>query len=75
MNMTLIGTIFRPVGVDRTATAPKLSTFDRLYDVWRQRQTLRKLDINALNDIGISRKDAFAEARRPFWDAPSTWRK
>ena len=73
--MTLIDIFFRPVGLNRTATEPKLSTFDRLYDVWRQRQTLRKLDIDALNDIGISRKDAYAEARRPFWDAPNTWRK
>ena len=72
--MTLIDTFFRPLDLNRTATGPKLSTFDRLYDVWRQRQALQKLDIDALNDIGISRKDAFAEARRPFWDAPSTWR-
>lgn len=73
--MTLMETIFRPVALHRNAARPTLSIFDRLYDVWRQRQALRKLDIDALDDIGISRKDAFAEARRPFWDAPSTWRK
>ena len=72
--MTLIGTFFRPLDLNRPAAEPKLSAFDRLYDVWRQRRALQKLDIDALNDIGISRKDAFAEARRPFWDAPSTWR-
>ena len=71
--MTLLETFFRPAPLHRNATGQKLSTFDRLYDVWRQRQDLRKLDIDALNDIGVSRKDAFAEARRPFWDAPSTW--
>jgi uncharacterized protein YjiS (DUF1127 family) len=73
--MTLMDTFFRPLTLHRNATGPKLSAFNRLYDVWRQRQALRKLDFDALNDIGISRRDAFAEARRPFWDAPSTWRK
>lgn len=47
------------------------SRFNRMYDVWQQRQALRKLDIDALDDIGISRKQAFAEARRPIWYVPS----
>lgn len=40
----------------------------------RQRQSLARLDDSALCDIGLSRRDAEAEAARPFWDAPSNWR-
>ncbi|MEL0436278.1 DUF1127 domain-containing protein [Phycobacter sp. K97] len=39
----------------------------------RQRRALSKLDDTALSDIGISRKAADSEARRPFWDAPDFW--
>ncbi|MCL6283205.1 DUF1127 domain-containing protein [Ruegeria sp. 2012CJ41-6] len=42
--------------------------------VWRQRRRLQQLDDAALKDIGINRSEARAEARRPFWDAPETWR-
>ena len=41
----------------------------------RQRRTLARLDETVLRDIGISRKAAQAEARRPFWDVPDTWRE
>lgn len=50
------------------------STLERFYGVWRQRQALRGLDTAALRDIGISKKEAHAEANRSFWDAPETWR-
>jgi uncharacterized protein YjiS (DUF1127 family) len=46
-----------------------------LYNVWRSRRALAALDDEALNDIGLSRQDAKAEAGRPFWDVPATWRK
>jgi len=42
---------------------------------WRQRRDLKALDDRALDDIGISRRQADAEARRSFWDAPDTWRR
>jgi uncharacterized protein YjiS (DUF1127 family) len=32
-----------------------------------QRYRLAELDARALEDIGISRKQALAEARKPFW--------
>lgn len=47
----------------------------RLLGIWRQRQALKTLDEDALRDIGITRTEAEAEARRPFWDAPETWRR
>ena len=33
----------------------------------RQRQALAKLDDNALKDIGVTRRQAGAEAAKPFW--------
>ncbi len=41
----------------------------------RQRRSLAKLDDRALNDIGITREQAEAEASRPIWDAPHFWQK
>ncbi len=40
-----------------------------------QRRDLRQLDSAALNDLGLSYEDAKAEANRPFWDVPATWRQ
>lgn len=42
--------------------------------VRKQRAKLSSLDARALDDIGLSRADAHAEARRPFWDVPESWR-
>jgi uncharacterized protein YjiS (DUF1127 family) len=33
----------------------------------RERQALAELDNDALKDIGMTRKEAKAEARKPFW--------
>lgn len=59
-----------------TPTQTRVSRFglDRLLNVWRQRQTLRTLDADALRDIGLTRAQADAESRRSFWDAPESWR-
>lgn len=35
----------------------------------RSRDLLRRLDDHALRDIGLSRLDAWREARKPFWRA------
>ena len=40
---------------------------------WRQRQHLLSLDAAALDDIGIGRDEAIAEAARPIWDVPQAW--
>lgn len=39
-----------------------------------QRRKLASLDDRALADIGLSRSQALAEAGRPLWDLPATWR-
>jgi len=40
----------------------------------RSRRALSGLDDHLLADIGISRAEAEAEARRPDWDVPLHWR-
>ena len=54
---------------------PVLSVLASAYELWRQRQALKRLDDAALRDIGLTRKDALAESRRFFWDAPQNWLK
>ena len=58
------------------------STLDRLFETLRlglvaqrQRQALRGLDAARLADIGLSEHAALAEANRPFWDVPASWRR
>lgn len=41
----------------------------------RDRQRLAALDDHTLADIGVSRAEALAEARRPIWDVPAHWLK
>ncbi|MFC3615449.1 DUF1127 domain-containing protein [Lutimaribacter marinistellae] len=53
---------------------PGIGRIARFLSVWRQRRALERLDDAALEDIGVSREAAEAEAARPFWDAPDTWR-
>lgn len=36
--------------------------------IYRQRRALARLDDRALADIGLTRAEADAEARRPIWD-------
>ncbi|MFS4580312.1 DUF1127 domain-containing protein [Phaeobacter sp. C3_T13_0] len=43
--------------------------------IWRERRMLGQLDQTALDDMGIRKDQAEAEARRPIWDAPSNWRQ
>ncbi|WP_050927595.1 DUF1127 domain-containing protein [Aestuariivita boseongensis] len=45
-----------------------------LLDLWRTRRQLKSLDDRALADIGLTRREADAEAARPVWDVPATWR-
>ena len=60
------------------STAPSrpslISGLTARLDAWKQRRVLRALDDSALEDIGLTRREANAEARRAFWDAPQTWR-
>lgn len=60
----------------RSPRKPQLSLLSRLRLLWsvrRQRDQLAALDDRALKDIGLTRADAEAEARRGFWSAPEHW--
>lgn len=57
-------------------TRPRTRAFDlgAMIALWRQRRALARLDDRALADIGVTRAEAIAEAARPVWDVPATWR-
>lgn len=42
--------------------------------LWRSRRALAGLSDAQLQDVGLSRQDARAEAERPVWDAPESWK-
>lgn len=41
----------------------------------RSRRALSNLSEAQLRDVGISHKEAQAEAARPIWDAPAHWKR
>ena len=43
------------------------------HDAWRQRRALSRLDASALRDIGLTKAQADAEAKKPLWDVPAHW--
>ncbi len=53
---------------------PKLS-FRRAINLLRSRRQLNTLSDAQLCDIGITRAQAEAEAARPVWDAPASWKR
>ena len=59
-------------------TAPRrptlLADLITRFAVARQRRALVALDDSALQDIGLTRRDATTEGKRRFWDAPDSWR-
>lgn len=62
----------------RTFTKQRPSVFRMITQIvatQSQRRALRKLDVDALRDIGLTYVDAKTEAGRPFWDVPTTWRR
>ncbi|MCW8843328.1 MAG: DUF1127 domain-containing protein [Rhodobacteraceae bacterium] len=72
--MTVITTLGRQVGLSFATTARKTLSLADFAALYRQRRALAKLDARSLEDMGISRRDAEAESRRPVWDVPAAWR-
>jgi len=63
--------------VANTTAKPRVSLLTGLNNaiaLWHQRRALRSLDAAALFDIGLTRAEAEAEAKRPVWDAPQNWK-
>jgi uncharacterized protein YjiS (DUF1127 family) len=44
------------------------------FAVRAERRRLAELDDSRLQDLGLTRSDASAEAARPLWDVPARWR-
>ncbi|MFN3282329.1 MAG: DUF1127 domain-containing protein [Tabrizicola sp.] len=68
----------RPSALSRSlhSASSRLSLPARIWQALmlaRSRRALAYLDDHLLADIGLSREEAAAEARRPLWDAPSHW--
>ena len=61
------------IGTRFTSCAPKSNGIGltRMLAIWKQRNDLRHLSDRALADIGVTRQQAQAEARRPLWDVPT----
>lgn len=63
----------------RTATRPRFtprpatSWLRKIVALHRQRRALARLDDHLLDDIGLTRADAEAEARRAPWEASAHW--
>ena len=58
----------------RHFTTHPIVSIRQMFGVRRQRKALAKLDAALLTDIGVSKADARAEVKRPFWDCPAHWR-
>jgi len=46
----------------------RVMSLGQIFALYRERHALARLDDAALNDIGLTRDEANAEANRPFWD-------
>lgn len=68
--MTLLAVLGRHAGLS-SAKSPSLGQMAALR---RQRKALTRLDDTALRDMGLTRSDVHAEAKRPVWDVPANWR-
>ena len=64
--------LVRPLTALRLSRLP--ATLLGLVAMARSRQSLARLDDHLLRDIGLTRDQARAEAKRAPWDAPSHWK-
>lgn len=60
----------------RAQTAPevRLPVLRRMFDIWRQRVHLGRIDARMRRDIGLTDAEVHREVERPMWDAPFAWR-
>lgn len=64
------------LSVSRSRACPQIRRRASLLDLLglsRQRRKLARLDDAALRDMGLTRRQALDEARRPAWDVPHHW--
>lgn len=51
----------------------KTASLRHMVEVARGRRALRNMSPDRLMDLGLTRAEAIAEAKRPFWDLPDAW--
>lgn len=61
------GTVRAPQTTASSRLGACIALFRRVRERQRQRRALRDLDDHLLRDIGKSRREALAEASKPFW--------
>jgi uncharacterized protein YjiS (DUF1127 family) len=71
MALTLTKAATTPPGLH----IPTLRGLHVMLSTARQRRHLARLDDHLLRDIGLSRAEAAAEAKRTMWDAPAHWHR
>jgi len=54
--------------------ARRLPNLHTIFDVWKSRRALARLDAQRLDDIGLNAARAARESAKPIWDVPTTWR-
>lgn len=59
-------------GIKVSAPKSGFSLFAYL-DLYKQRRALLKMDADQLSDLGLTKSQALAEAKRPIWDVPAHW--
>lgn len=57
----------RGIKTNRSSRESLLSLVWRWHERWLQRRALEELTADRLRDIGVTRAQAVAEARKPFW--------
>lgn len=69
-----MSSLFKTRALSSRAPSRRMALFS-LFDLARERRALARMDDARLSDLGLSREDAQAEAKRPLWDVPSHWHK
>ncbi|NOD28699.1 DUF1127 domain-containing protein [Ruegeria atlantica] len=59
----------------KPAKRSMVSLISQVFELSRQRRNLAQLDAAVLDDIGVTREEASAEAKRFIWDAPQFWKR
>jgi len=71
MAMISTGTAPRPL----VGFASIVRIVNGMFTVKTQRASLKTLDWDQLDDIGITARQAMHEAKRPAWAGPAHWRR
>lgn len=72
--MTTQATSLRHAGAAQRVRPGLVARVRAMLALRRQRRDLLAMDAHQLRDLGLTPDQARAEALRPVWDVPQTWR-